>query len=222
MGGGDFIDILKLGFGTSRIYSRKKLLQKLSLLKKAGIIVCPGGTFFEIAYFQNKIAEYFEACQQLGFNGIEISDGVDAIDIEMKVNFIKKAKQLGFTVFAEIGRKDPAMDAEYNITQRIPEASRQLAAGAWKIILEARESGTLGIYDNKKSVKETTVDTWLKELDAGSLLFEAPHKHQQAWLINRLGNQVNLANIQAKDVVGLECLRLGLRSDTFNLIRKCK
>ncbi len=129
---------------------------------------------------------------------------------------------MGFTVFAEIGRKDPAMDAEYNITQRIPEASRQLAAGAWKIILEARESGTLGIYDNKKSVKETTVDTWLKELDAGSLLFEAPHKHQQACLINRLGNQVNLANIQAKDVVGLECLRLGLRSDTFNLIRKCK
>ena len=90
------------------------------------------------------------------------------------------------------------MDAEYNITQLIPEASRQLAAGACKIILEARESGTFGIYDNKKSVKEITVDTWSKELDAGSLLFEAPHKHQQAWLINRLGNQVNLRTSKRK------------------------
>ena len=53
--------------------------------------------------------------------------------------------------------------------------------------------------------------------DRTKLMWEAPHKSQQAQLLNLLGTATNLGNIAPEDLISLEALRRGLRSDTFHL-----
>jgi phosphosulfolactate synthase len=212
----DYIDIVKLGFGTSKLYPEPLLRQKINLLKSANIHVCAGGTFFEVARRQNKIEDYFKECFRLGFNCIELSDGLAGIPIEEKIDLISKAKAYGFVVLSEVGRKDAQQDSQLNIKDRLFEIKEQLNAGAWKIILEARESGTTGLFNTDTSIKTEDFERIITEINPQDLLFEAPIKHQQAWLINNLGGCVNLANIAPRDVLALEALRVSLRADTIS------
>lgn len=211
----DYMDVVKLGFGTARLYPEDILIKKIRLLKTAGINVCPGGTFFEIAYQQRVVAEYFKECQRLEFNCVEISDGVVKISDSEKEKLIVKAKKLGFTVFSEVGRKDSVQDQELALEQRVIQVQQQLDCGAWKVILEARESGNVGVFSQDTSVKIDDFNYMINAVNPENIIFEAPHKHQQIWLINQLGNLVNLANIAPVDVIALETLRLGLRADTM-------
>ncbi|BCA95951.1 hypothetical protein TUM19329_23120 [Legionella antarctica] len=212
----DYIDIVKLGFGTSKLYPEQLLRQKINLLKSANIHVCPGGTFFEVARRQNKIEDYFKECIRLGFNCVELSDGLLGIPIEEKIHLITKAKSYGFVVLSEVGRKDAKQDSQLSIEDRLIEIREQLNAGAWKIILEARESGTTGLFNTDTSIKTQDFERIITEVCAHDLLFEAPIKHQQVWLINNLGVSVNLANIAPRDVLALEALRVSLRADTIS------
>lgn len=211
----DYIDIVKLGFGTSRLYPEAILRQKIALLKSAQIHVCAGGTFFEVARRQNKIEEYFKECVRLGFNCLELSDGLAGIPLEEKIDLIAKAKDHGFVVVSEVGRKDAQQDSLLGIETRLLEIKEQLKAGAWKIILEARESGTAGLFNSDTSIKTEDFERIMSEINPKDLLFEAPVKHQQTWLINRLGVSVNLANIAPRDTLALEALRVSLRADTI-------
>ena len=52
-------------------------------------------------------------------------------------------------------------------------------------------------------------------VEKDKILWEAPKKQQQVFFIKLLGANVNLGNIGTNDVIPLECLRQGLRSDTF-------
>ena len=212
----DYIDVVKLGFGTSKLYPESILRKKINLLKSANIHVCAGGTFFEVARRQNKIEEYFNECVRLGFNCLELSDGLAGIPLEVKINLINQAKNHGFVVLSEVGRKDAQQDSLLSIEDRLLEIKEQLNAGAWKIILEARESGTTGLFNTDTSIKTQDFERIITEVNPEGLLFEAPIKHQQAWLINKLGVTVNLANIAPKDVLALEALRVSLRADTIS------
>lgn len=211
----DYIDVVKLGFGTSKLYPEPILRKKIALLKSANIHVCAGGTFFEVARRQNKIEEYFKECVRLGFNCLELSDGMAGIPLEEKINLISRAKSYGFVVLSEVGRKDVQQDSLLSLEERLLEIKEQLNAGAWKIILEARESGTTGLFNTDTSIKTEDFERIITETNPKDLLFEAPIKHQQAWLINKLGVSVNLANIAPKDVLALEALRVSLRADTI-------
>jgi phosphosulfolactate synthase len=72
----------------------------------------------------------------------------------------------------------------------------------------------VGLYATDGSVRGEVVEALLDRIGADRLIFEAPHRHQQAWLIRRIGPDVNLANVAPREAVGLEALRLGLRADT--------
>ena len=117
-----------------------------------------------------------------------------------------------FTVLTEVGFKDPARHLD--IGQWQDEVRRDLAAGAWLVITEGRESGTAGMYDASGDVFEEIIDAVVAVAGPAHLLFEAPRRDQQAWCISRFGSEVNLGNIALDDVVNLEALRLGLRADT--------
>ena len=210
----DYIDIVKLGFGTAKLYPMDQLKKKINLLKEHGIIVYPGGTFFEIAYLQNTVTQYIHQCQELGFNAIEISDGVRAIPLIERLKWIEVAKENNFTVLLEVGRKEAEEDAAMDIATRIVEAQQAIAAGAWKVILEARETGNVGLFDQAGQIKVDEVQTLINAVDANHVIFEAPQKHQQVWFIKNIGYDVNLGNINSNDIYSLTSLRLGLRADT--------
>jgi phosphosulfolactate synthase len=210
---GDYIDIVKLGWGTS--YVTGNLQEKLALYRSYGVPIVCGGTLLEAAEALGRLDGYRSWLSENGFDCVEVSDGTVSIPRERKLEIIEMLAQ-DFRVLSEVGSKDAeAMFAPYQWVEWIRE---ELGAGAWKVITEARESGTAGIFRGSGEVRSGLIDEIVHELPVERLLFEAPQKSQQAWFIRQLGPDVNLGNIPPDEVIPLETLRLGLRSDTMSAL----
>ncbi len=211
----DYIDFLKLSFGTSALYPHELLKEKIKLIKSYNVDIYPGGTFLEVAVVQDKVEEYLNRAQELGFTAIEVSDGTINLTANLRSVIIKKARRLGFKVLTEIGKKDKSKDFKTN--KMIKKLKSDLADGAFKVIIEARESGKgVSIYDETGQADEFKLKKILLETPRVSdIIWEAPLKKQQVYFINTLGNNVNLGNINYHEVLALESLRTGLRGDTF-------
>jgi phosphosulfolactate synthase len=211
-----YIDIIKLGWGTPRLFSEELIRKKIDLYKNYDIAVSNGGTFFEIACSQGKTDAFYDYAREIGFNLIEISNGVMPLSPNQKADAIKCARDKGFTVISEVGKKDPLEDNKLSLQERITEALSDLRAGASHVIIEAREAGkSLGIYDDRGVVKEDLAQSLVQEIGCDRIMFEAPEKNQQAYLVLHFGPDVNLGNIRPDDVIPLETLRRGIRGDTF-------
>jgi len=207
---GDYIDIVKLGWGTS--YVTGILREKLDLYNSLGIPVVCGGTLLEVAEARGKIDGYRSWLSAQGFTSVEVSDGTVDMPRERKLELISLFAQ-DFQVLSEVGSKDAEeIYAPYQWVQWIKEEQQ---AGSWKVITEARESGTAGIFRTTGEVRSGLIDEIAHEIDVTTLLFEAPQKDQQAWFIKHFGPDVNLGNIPPDEVIPLETLRRGLRSDTM-------
>ena len=205
---GPYIDIVKLGWGTA--YVTPNLRRKLDILREKPVVI--GGTFFEVAYVKDKIDDYKRWLSELGLQHVEISDGTVEIPRERKLELITDLTR-DFTVLSEVGSKDADVNfAPYLWVQWIKE---ELEAGAWKVITEARESGTAGIFRPTGEMRTGLIDEIVHDVDVGDLVFEAPMKSAQAWFVRQFGPTVNLGNIPPDEVIPLETLRLGLRGDTL-------
>ena len=212
----DYIDLIKLGWGTSLLYSEKLLKKKVKMYRSNSISVSNGGTLFEIAYTQKKIDEFLNYAKTIGFDSIEISDGSIDISRDEREKIIRKTNDMGFKVISEVGKKDPKKDLELSVKDRIDKAKTDLEAGAQKVIIESRESGkNIGIYDDKGSVKKDMAKTLASKIGLKNIIFEAPEKPQQVFLILNFGPDVNLGNIKPDELVPLETLRRGIRGDTL-------
>ncbi len=210
-----WVDIVKLGWGTSACMPRDIVQKKCTLFREAGMEVCPGGTLFELAYLQHKLPETLEEARNLGFTMIEVSNGSVPIEESEKLRIIDKVAAKGFRVISEVGCKFVEEDRRLSLETRVSHIKRELNAGAWKVILEARESGTLGIYNSSGKTQHHLLDGLVSEISLDDLIFEAPLRSQQCDLILKLGPNVNLGNIAPIDLFSLETLRQGLRSDTL-------
>jgi phosphosulfolactate synthase len=207
---GDAVDFVKLGWGTA--LATGNLEAKLARYREYGIPVVCGGTLTELAIAQNRVEEMVGWLRELGLEHVEVSDGTIVLDHDRKLELIDRLAR-DFTVFSEVGSKDAErIMAPYRWVEQI---TSELAAGAWKVIAEARESGTVGLYRHDGEVRMGLVDEIAHEVETERLLFEAPLKEQQVWFLKRFGPNVNLGNIPPADVLSLETLRLGLRSDTM-------
>jgi phosphosulfolactate synthase len=204
-----YIDIVKLGWGTS--YITHNLRDKILLYQAHAMPVCFGGTLFEVALRQNRVDDYVRTLSELGVGHVEISDGTIAMEEEQKLGMIRRLAR-DFKVLSEVGSKDAKVVlAPYRWVDLI---KRELDAGAWKVITEGRESGTVGVYTPDGEVKSGLVDEIVHQIPPERLLFEAPNRPQQTWFIKKFGSNVNLGNIPPEEVISVETLRLGLRGDT--------
>ena len=206
---GDFVDVVKLGWGTALVTGNLK--PKLACYAAHGIPVVLGGTLTEVAIRQGRVDGLVAWLHELGLRHVEISDGTIELDPEVKHELIKRLSK-DFVVFAEVGSKDADfIMAPYIWVEQI---QRDLDAGAWKVIAEARESGTAGIYRADGEVRTGLIDEIAHAIDPQQLIFDAPLQQQQVWLLKRFGTECSLGNIAPADVLSLETLRVGLRSDT--------
>jgi phosphosulfolactate synthase len=206
--GGDYISIVKLGWGTAAV--TQNLERKLDVLKEKPVVI--GGTFFEVVYAKGSLAEYKSWLQRLGISHVEISDGTIDIPRERKLELIADFAR-DFTVLSEVGSKDSSV--EFTAAQWKQWLREELEAGAWKVITEAREGGTAGIFDSSGGMRTELIDDIALEIGPVNIIFEAPSKAAQAWFIKQFGPSVNLGNIPPEEVIPLETLRLGLRGDTL-------
>ena len=212
---GDYVDYLKFGWGTSIVHEQDIIKDKVAMYKSHNITPYTGGTLFELAYMNDKLEEFFQEAHDLGFEAIEVSDGSTTISHDKKLECIESAKKDGFEVLSEVGKKDPGLDKELSLDERIEYMQNELEAGSSLIIVEAREGGkNIGIYDKAGNAKEDEIDNF----DGNKILWEAPNKDQQVFFILKLGNDVNLGNVSTDDITSLETLRRGLRGDTVGKI----
>jgi phosphosulfolactate synthase len=210
---GDYIDLVKLGWGTA--VATGNLDGKLARYKAHGVTVMLGGTLTELAIAQNRLDKLVAWLHELGLEHIELSDGTINIEHDRKLELISRLAQ-EFTVLSEVGSKDDTrIMAPYRWVEQI---EAELEAGAWKVIAEARESGSVGIFRHDGEVRMGLIDEIVHAVDFNRILFEAPRKDQQVWFVRRFGADVNLGNIPPEDVLSLETIRLGLRSDTASSV----
>ncbi|MBC6400808.1 MAG: phosphosulfolactate synthase [Ekhidna sp.] len=207
---GPYIDIVKLGWGTS--YLTQKLNEKLALYKEAGIPCYLGGTLFEAFIVRDQFEDYQKILDKFDLEYVEVSDGSIELDHDKKCEFISILSQQ-MTVLSEVGSKDAAkIIPPY---KWIEQMQTELDAGAWKVIGEARESGNVGLFRDSGEVRQGLVEEILTKIPSEKILWEAPQKAQQVWFIKLCGTNVNLGNIAPNEVIPLETIRLGLRGDTF-------
>jgi len=207
----DFIDIIKFGFGTALVTNNIK--QKIKLYHKHGIKVYLGGTLFEAFIVRNMFEDYCNLLTELELNTVEISDGSIKMEHNKKCEYINELANKNITVFSEVGYK--SSNKIMPPSKWIKLMSKEIEAGSWKVIAEARESGNVGLYRSGGEVRSDLIEEILTKIEKDKILWEAPQKKQQVFFIKLLGANVNLGNIGTNDVIPLECLRLGLRGDTF-------
>ncbi|HEX7468750.1 MAG TPA: phosphosulfolactate synthase [Methanobacterium sp.] len=216
---GPYVDFAKLGWGTSAIHERELIKYKVDTYLSNDIIPYPGGTLFELAYIKDKFNEFLNEADELGFKAIEISDGTVDITQGERERIIGEVREAGFMALTEVGKKDPKKDHHFTALDRVNLVRLDLDAGADKVIIEAREGGKgLGIYNDKGNVKEEDVQVLEDNLDVKKLIWEAPQKNQQAYLILKFGSNVNLGNISPDEITALETMRRGLRGDTLGRV----
>jgi phosphosulfolactate synthase len=205
---GDYIDVVKLGWGTA--YVTPNLKRKLEVLRDKRVVI--GGTFFEAVWARGKVDEYKRWLGELGLTHVEISDGAVEISREEKLGLVIDFAR-DFTVLSEVGSKDSAV--EFSNDEWTSWLREELDAGAWKVITEARESGSSGIFTKGGEMRTDLVEEIGAAVDLGDVIFEAPTKAAQAWFVKAFGPAVNLGNIPPDEVIPLETLRRGLRADTL-------
>lgn len=211
------MDMIKLGFGTSALYPGELLRRKTEAAREAGILIMPGGTFLEVAVAQGLVDTFLKTAAGFGFTAIEVSDGTIEMSRELRSALIGKAVESGFTVVTEYGKK--VFGASIDIEELARTAEADLALGAAFVTIEARESGKgVGIFDESGACRTDDLEKVISAVsDASAIMWEAPLKPQQAELLQSLGPNVNIGNVAPEDVIALEALRRGLRSDTFHL-----
>ncbi|GAB4395313.1 MAG: phosphosulfolactate synthase [Microscillaceae bacterium] len=208
---GDYIDVIKLGWATS--YVSAQLSEKLEVYRQANIPFYFGGTLFEAFIIRDQFDDYRKVLDKYKMPLAEVSDGSIEIPHEEKCQYIRTLSEQ-VQVLSEVGSKD----AEKIIPpyKWIELMQAELEAGAWKVIGEARESGTVGLFRSSGEVRSGLVQEILTKIPSEKIIWEAPQKSQQVWFIKLIGPNVNLGNIAANEVIPLETLRLGLRGDTFD------
>jgi phosphosulfolactate synthase len=210
---GHLVDLIKFGWGTALV--TRDFPRKLACLEAAGVDFLFGGTLFEKFVDQDNFDGFVELCRSHRCRAVEVSNGTILLPNEAKAEYIRQLTP-EFKVLSEVGYKDPTRSEQLPPVRWIEYLRQDLAAGADLVVTEARESGRSGICRPNGELRYGLIEEILDSgLNLNQLVFEAPTKELQTYFIRRVGPNVNLGNVAPADVIGVETLRLGLRSDTL-------
>jgi phosphosulfolactate synthase len=213
--GSEYIDFVKFGWGTAVVTS--SLDAKIELLKAHEIGHYFGGTLFEKFVLQGRFDDYRKFCLEHSCHHVEVSNGTISMSNSEKASYIRKLAD-DFTVVSEVGFKDPVRSEQLPPSMWVEYIGEDLEAGAELVTLEARESGRSGICRPDGALRFGLIEDVLASgISEQNLLFEAPTTALQTHFVTRIGPDVNLGNVPAQGVIGLETLRLGLRADTLTV-----
>ncbi|WP_010274073.1 phosphosulfolactate synthase [Paenibacillus senegalensis] len=211
----EHIDMIKLGFGTSALYPPPVLRKKIELARAFDVDIYPGGTFLEVALAKGSLDSFFSMVRNLGFNAVEISDGTIDIDRKTRNELLERASQHELKAYTEYGKKSRGF--EISLDDLVETVEEDLSLGAELVTIEGRESGEgVGIFNETGECRDDYIEQVVQRLPfVDMLLWEAPQTSQQVHLLKKLGSDINLGNIAPDEVLSLEALRRGLRSDTL-------
>ncbi len=212
-----FVDCVKIGWGLSYILDEETLRSRIESFKKAGVTVSSGGTMLEIAVSKGKYMKALDGIARVGFDTIELSEGVVEIPRHIKREIAEFVRSSGLRLHTEVGRKNPK--SQLSLEETIDRISQMMDLGGDLVIIEGRETGrSVEIYDDSGEIKWDWVERIRDSCPEDKLMFEAPQERQQTELILKLGPKVNLGNVSAESIGALATQRLGLRGDTLGAL----
>ena len=211
---GDYVDIVKIPIGTSRLYDEALLREKFDVYHRHDVLTFIGGGFIEHMYAtegMQSLGRMFEEAKRVGFDILEISDNYIPLNTSERQTQIRMAIQQGLTVYGEVGSKQDKTDAETLIRQ----AEECFEAGAAGVVLEGAELVENGEIDRQ------LLDRIMAGVDLTKSMIEVPGPWISGvtWsmvqdltklLIKEIGPDVNLGNIMPDDIFHTEALRVGL------------
>jgi phosphosulfolactate synthase len=213
-----YMDVVKIGWGLSLLLSREKLRERIKTYHALGLEVCPGGTLLEYSVIRDRTSQFLEEARTLGFDLVEISDGVIDLAPAQIERIHREATRRGLGVLIEVGKKNP--QHQLSLRETLDRIAHARSLKPRRVILESRESGRgVGIYDGEGGIKWDWVRSIIADHPADELIFEAPLESQQIALLVELGRETNLGNVSIDSVAPLATERLGLRGDTFGSLR---
>jgi len=213
-----YVDIVEIGWGLPLVWKEDALISRIKYFRKNGIRVSTSGTLLEHSIFHNSLEATLKRIHRLGFDAVEISDGIIDISQEEKARIAKEVKSHGFEILVAIGKKDPS--SQLSTAETISQIEAALTLNPLKVVLEGRERGRgVGIFDESGIIKWNELRSITNRVNQKEIIFEAPSETQQASLILELGSDVNIGNVSLASVASLESERQGLRFDTFGVDR---
>ncbi len=213
-----YVDVVKIGWGLPLLLPREEVRKKIAFYHELGFEVSTGGTLLEYAVTRDQVEPMLDESRAVGFDLIEISDGVVELSPQQIEHLVDECKSRKLQYFIEVGKKNP--QNQLSLRETLDRVGRALALHPRKVILESRESGRgVGIFDGEGGIKWDWVHTILADFPVEEILFEAPVETQQSELLKELGAETNLGNVSLSSVGPLASQRLGLRGDTFGAIR---
>src|SRR5579875_569787 len=214
----EYVDIVEIGWGLPLVWKEDAIAARIKFYKRHGVKVSMSGTLLEYSVFHGQMESMLVRAKRLGFDIVEISDGIIDITTEQRQRIVKSVKSKDFEFLVAVGKKDPS--AQLSLAETLARIDAGFALDPLKVVLEGRERGRgVGIYDENGEIKWPMLRTITKSIDHERLIFEAPSETQQAALISELGPGVNLGNVSLNSIAALQSERLGLRFDTFGIDR---
>ncbi len=214
---GSYIQLIKLGWTTWALFSDLELQKKINLAKKMRIPVCLGGTLFEIAYTNGLWDEFIDFIVSNELDSLELASGF-CVNFDAIPDLIKCAKNHKLSVIVEIGFKDEKKDAALSVKERMYQIRTAFMTGADYVVLEAREQGYgYSVYKSEESKNEDLISAIQSEFPLENIIFEAPLRSNQIYLVNRLGSDVNMGNIMFDEIPRVETIRRRLHASTYKV-----
>lgn len=210
-----YMDVIEFGYGVARLFSTTSLAHRIEFLHNNNLRVSTGGTLLELSVIHGRVDDFFIESKEQGFDFVKVSAKNIDVTLNEKIQLIQKAKECELEVISNIGEERETQGRKYTIEEQIEYANASLQEGAWKVTVDSRYSGQVGVYDSCGIVQENYVRKLIDEVGLSNLIFEAPLRSQRIWFFEQYGNQVNLGAISPRDVIPLETLRIGLRPETM-------
>ena len=138
---GDHIAIVKLGWGTA--YVTNNLERKLEVLRDKPVVI--GGTFFEVVYAKGKLDEYKQWLDRARAHARRDLRRHDRHPARAQA---RADRRLRARLHRPLRGRLEGLERRVRADEWTQWLNEELEAGAWKVITEAREGGTAGIFDS--------------------------------------------------------------------------
>ena len=213
-----YVSAVLIGWGLPLVWSEEGLKARIRFYQDEGVKVAMSGMLIERSFQRTGGGEVLARAKAMGFDMIEISDGIVDMPARDKKSLVSKAKSLGLEVLFTVGKKDPA--AQLSLNETLAQIQEGLRLDPFRVVIEGRERGRgVGIYDSDGNVKWPIVRAITTTFDHRKIIFEAPSETQQMSLIFELGPGVNLGHVALGSIATVQSERMGLRFDTFGIDR---
>ena len=222
---GAYVDSLKFAGGSFTLMPRAALTEIIDLAHRHGVLVSTGG-FIEYVLTQGTAAvdAYIRACQEVGFDIIELSSGFITIPTDDWLRLVERVQQAGLKAKPEVGIQfgaggasaiaDLEAEGTRDVAWAIAQARRFLDAGAYMLMIESE-----GITENVRTWRTDVAARIITALGLERVMFEAADPAVFTWYVKNYGPAVNLF-VDHSQIVQLECLRSGIwgTADTWGRI----